>query len=59
MDVFPLVVEFVLVQDLVQECQAAGLTAHGALSKAGEPHCVVVGCGVKARHNAKVLGNPV
>ena len=57
--VFPLLVEVVLVQDVVQEGQAAGFSAQGPLAETGEPDGVVVGVGIEARHHAQALPHAV
>ena len=48
-----------LVQNVVEEGQAAAFSADGALADAGEPDGVVEGVGVEAGHYAQALPYPV
>ncbi len=58
-DAFPMVIEVVPLENLVQEGQAAGLAAQGAVPEAGKADGVVVALGLEAGHDAESLGHPV
>ena len=58
-DAFPMVIEVVPLENLVQEGQAAGLAAQGTVPEAGEADGVVVALGLEAGHDAESLGHPV
>ena len=55
----PSVVEIVALEHVVEEGQAAGLSAHRALAEPREPYRAVVGCRVEAGHHAEALVDAV
>ena len=59
MDILPLVIEFVLLEDIVQESQSASLAAYGTGPQAREPDGVVESIGVEGRDDSKRLRDTV